>query len=475
MMSAPIHLPILRAGSVYESLNKTTVAHIQTQEPLVEVSQANRGLVARDLNRMAEHRARLAEVPVAELIEVSKMAAESFVHDTLPVGEGEQTLDDYVRSLSGTTGMPEALVRRNVDKIYKALSDVDQILDGLTRGLDLTVLDEGWTVQGGRPLSYICQSSALGEILPSNSPGVHSLWVPSIALKVPLVLKPGREEPWTPYRIAQAFFKAGCPKEAFSFYPTDHGGVTEILLRCDRSMLFGGGATVAPWLDDPRVQIHGPGQSKVLIGADTIDRWEDHIDVVADSIAINGGRSCINASSVWVPSRGDEVAAALAERLADLVPRRLDDPEAGLAAFGNPSFAEAISNTIDTYLRHDGATEVSANFRNDRLQVLDGLTFLVPTIVRAEPGHPLADTEFLFPFASVVEVPQSDLLDAIGPSLAVSAITEDDTFTEDLLGSPKIERLNIGPLGTHVVSWDQPHEGNLFEHLYVQRALQRAS
>ena len=474
-MSAPIHLPVLRAGEAYESLNKTTVVHIQTREPLVDVSQANRGLVAWDLNRMSEHRARLADVPVADLIVMSKKAAESFVHDTLPVGDGEQTLDDYVQSLSGTTGMPQALVRRNVDKIYKAMSEVDQILDGLTRGLDLTVLDEGWTVQGGRPLSYICQTDALGQILPSNSPGVHSLWVPSVPLKVPLVLKPGREEPWTPYRIAQAFFKAGCPRGAFSFYPTDHGGTAEVLLRCDRSMLFGGGATVAPWLDDPRVQIHGPGQSKVLIGADTIDHWEDHIDVIADSIAINGGRSCINASSVWVPSRGDEVAAALAQRLADLVPRKLDDPDAGLAAFGNPSFAEAISQTVDTHLRQEGARDVSADYRGERLQVLDGLTFLAPTIVRAEPGHPLADTEFLFPFASVVEVPPSDLLDAIGPSLAVSAITEDEVLIDGLLRSPKVERLNIGSLGTHVVSWDQPHEGNLFEHLYAQRALQRAS
>ena len=78
-------------------------------------------------------------------------------------------------------------------------------------------------------------------------------------------------------------------------------------------------------------------------------------------------------------------------------------------------------------------------------------------------------------FASVVEVPQTEMLDAIGPSLVVSAITEDKALIDDLLGSPKVERLNIGPLGTHVVSWDQPHEGNLFEHLYVQRAFQRAS
>ena len=45
-----IHLPILRAGKPYTSLSVQEVSHIQTGEPLVQVSQANRGLVAKDLN-----------------------------------------------------------------------------------------------------------------------------------------------------------------------------------------------------------------------------------------------------------------------------------------------------------------------------------------------------------------------------------------------------------------------------------------
>ncbi|MCH2664426.1 aldehyde dehydrogenase family protein, partial [bacterium] len=310
-------------------------------------------------------------------------------------------------------------------------------------------------------------------ILPSNSTGVHSLWVPSIPLKVPLVLKPGREEPWTPYRIVQAFLEAGVPPEAFSYYPTDYAGSAEILLRCDRSMLFGGGATVAPWQDDPRVQIHGPGQSKIIFGSDAADRWEDALDIIVSSVSANGGRSCINVSSVWTPAHADEIAQGLAERLAEIQPRPLTDPEAGLCAFLNVRFAEMIDQMIDSQLKQDGAHEVTAGHR---LLEVDGLTYLRPTVVRAEdPSHSLADSEFLFPFASVVEVPQEELLDSIGPSLVVSAITEDERFIRKLLDSPKIERLNIGALGTQVVSWDQPHEGNLFEHLYTQRALQRAS
>jgi hypothetical protein len=64
------------------------------------------------------------------------------------------------------------------------------------------------------------------------------------------------------------------------------------------------------------------------------------------------------------------------------------------------------------------------------------------------------------------------MLARIGPSLAVSALTRDKTFIGQLLESPYIERLNIGPISTMHVSWDQPHEGNLFEFLYKRRAIE---
>ena len=38
--------------------------------------------------------------------------------------------------------------------------------------------------------------------------------------------------------------------------------------------------------------------------------------------------------------------------------------------------------------------------------------------------------------------------------------------------SRQVERLNLGSLPTSRVSWEQPHEGNLFTHLYRRRAFQ---
>jgi len=478
-----VHLPTLRWGRPYRSLSRVTLSHVVTGEPVAEVSQANPGLIARDLATAPLARQALTGCSSSQRIEICRQAAELFRDGELPLdpeGTATQTPDDYVRQLSGTTGMPEALVRTNMDKIHFVLSEMERVLAGLTRGLDLSVLDDGWGVEDDRPVSYRRHTDALGVVLPSNSPGVHSLWIPSIALGVPVVAKPGRHEPWTPLRVAQALWAAGAPREAFGFYPADHAGSTEVLLHTGRSMLFGDRSTVGPWADDPRVELHGPGWSKVLLGADQVPHWRSHLDLMVNSVAANGGRSCINASGVWVPedetgSEGTakDIARALAERLAEIEALPLDHPSARLAAWGDAAMAQRISDWLDRQLAIPGAVDVSAEIRSERLVEVEGIPYLLPTVVHCEdPDHPLAKTELLFPFVAVVEVPAKEMLDRIGPTLVASAVTEDPRWTASLLGCRTIERLNVGVIPTSRVSWDQPHEGNLFEHLYHRRAFQ---
>jgi aldehyde dehydrogenase family protein len=471
-----LHLPILRQGRPYTSVEKGRVPHFRTRETFVEVSQANPGLVRRDLLEEPQWamRASLASFSSRDLIALSARVARSFIEDTLPLGDASQTPDEYVRQTSATTGLPHVLVRRNIDKICGVLGGMETILAGLTRNLDLDILDRGIGEAGGHALSFIPRSPTLGIVLPSNSPGVHALWVPTIALRTALVLKPGGAEPWTPYRIVQAFLKSGAPPDAFGFYPTDHAGAGEILRRCGRGMVFGDVASTRPWLSDPRVEVHGPGYSKVVLGADAAADWSKHLDVMVASIADNGGRSCVNASGVWVAGPAREMAEALAERLARIVPRSEDDPLATLAPFADPQVPERISAGIDRDLEAPGAVDLTAKYRSGgRVASWDGGTYLLPTLILCDsPDHPLANREFLFPFASVVPVKPEEIPARLGSTLAVTALTDDQALLARMLASPLLHRINLGPIPTYQVSWDQPHEGNLFEHLYVRRALQ---
>jgi hypothetical protein len=471
-----LHLPILRRGRPYRSVEVAPAPHFRTRQAVAGVSQANAGLVRRDLleDAQASMREPLAAFRMEELVALCHRAADAFMTDTLAVGDDPQAPEDYVRQLSSTTGLPHVLVRRNMEKIRGVLARVETVLSGLTRGLEVDVLDRGLGESHGHALSFVPRSPTLGVVLPSNSPGVHSLWVPAVALKTALVLKPGSAEPWTPYRLVQAFIRAGAPPDAFGFYPTDHAGAGEILRRCGRGMVFGDVSSTRPWAKDPRVEVHGPGYSKVLLGPDAAPEWRGHLEVIVSSIVENGGRSCVNASGVWVAGDPSALAEALAERLARIAPRAEDDPEALLAPFANPEVARRISAMIDRDLEVQGAVDLTARHRGGlRLVQWEGSTYLLPTVVRCDSAdHPLANREFLFPFASVVPVRTEDLPSALGPTLAVSAITRDERLMSRLLASPLLHRLNLGPFPTWQVSWDQPHEGNLFEHLYARRAVQ---
>ena len=68
----------------------------------------------------------------------------------------------------------------------------------------------------------------------------------------------------------------------------------------------------------------------------------------------------------------------------------------------------------------------------------------------------------LFPFAAVVECPQDEIADAVGQTLVGTLLTKDKTLIREVMASGHIDRLNVGPIPTYQLSWDQPHEGNLF-------------
>ncbi len=470
-----LHIPILRKGEPYKSLDVARVPHHRTRDLFVEISQANVGLIRRDLLDQSTGREKLLQFSTAELVEMCSRAADYFANDSLPLGDDVQSKDDYLRQVSATTGLPHVLAARNMDKIRSMLAEMKNVLNGLTRNIDWELLDRGFGDISGHSMSFFPRGNSLGVVLPNNSPGVHSLWIPAIPLKMPLVLKPGSAEPWTPYRIIQALVKAGVPRKAFSYYPTDHAGAAEILRGSGRGMVFGDASTTSRWETDPRIEIHGPGYSKIVIGEDCIDDWEKYLDVMVDSIVDNGGRSCVNASGVWVPSHAKEIAEALAERFAQIAPRAADDDNAKLAPFTDPNVASRISQLIDQGLNEPGATDLTAVHRSSRLAEWEGCSYLLPTVVLTEDReHTMANREYLFPFVSVVTVKQEDLPHALGPSLVVTAITSDQKLIRKLVAASNVDRLNIGPLKTNQVSWDQPHEGNLFEHLYARRAFQRA-
>ena len=303
-------VPVLRWGTPYRSLETSTVRHFITGEPIAEVDRTNPGIVRRDLRRAGRARAALRGIPAHDLIAMMRQAARLYMEADLPCGEGLQSPEEFVRAQSLSTGLPESMCRANMKKNRFVLERMDRVLDALTRGLDLDILAAGHGVEErGIPVSYQAQTSVLGCVLPSNSPGVHTLWLPVIPLRIGLVLKPGPEEPWTPYRMAEAFFAAGIPREAIAVYPGGADVGAAVVGATPRSLIFGSRATVEHYRSNPAVRVHGPGFSKILFGDDLVDRWEEHLDLLVDSVFANSGRSCISCSGIWASRHTEEIAA----------------------------------------------------------------------------------------------------------------------------------------------------------------------
>ena len=219
---------------------------------------------------------------------------------------------------------------------------------------------------------------------------------------------------------------------------------------------------------NPRVQAHGPGFSKILLGDDQVDQWERYLDVMVDSVFLNSGRSCINCSGIWASRHTREIADALAQRLAAVRPLPPDHPDASLAAFTVPGAAEAISRAIDAESanagRHRRDGEVSP--RRAALVKQGRADYLLPTVLHCGQSRRRRGQAGIH--VSVRDgrpMSAGQMLEAIGPTLVCSAITCNDAFRRQLLDAVHIDRLNLGPVPTTQLNWLQPHEGNIVEFL----------
>jgi len=472
-----IEIPVVRWGRQYESMEKKDVVHFESGETLATVHQASGGIIRMDMRKGRQAREFLRQFSIDDLIEMCAKAADLYESATLPLGNGTQSPDDFCRMQSATTGLPEHMCRFNMTKNAFVLKNMGRILDSLTRGLPLNILSDGFGMEDrGVMVSFQANSPVCGWVLPSNSPGVHTLWLPVIPLQIGLVLKPGPQEPWTPYRMYEAMAQAGIPREVFSLYPGEAECGAAVLESCERAMIFGGTSTVEQYAGNPRVQPHGPGFSKILLGDDKADDWEKYLDLMVDSVYVNSGRSCISCSGIWTPRHGPEIADALAQRLGPVEAKPMNDPKSGLAAFTIPGVAEAMNAQIDDGCESAAVTEVTSKYRNgDRLVKKERCDFLRPTVLHVtDPDDTMASTEYMFPFVSVVDCPQDQFVRKAGYTLVCSALTDDESLQRELLDATSIDRLNIGEVKTIQLNWLQPHEGNIIDFLFRNRAFQNS-
>src|SRR5262249_45031978 len=210
----------------------------------------------------------------------------------------------------------------------------------------------------------------------------------------------------------------------------------------------------------------------ILLGDDQVDQWEKYLDIMVDSVLVNSGRGCINCSGIWASRHTKKIAEAIAAKMGPVQPLPPEDPKSALAAFTVPGQADAGNAQIDQDLKETGVQDMTAKF-GPRLVKKERCDYLRPTVIWCDsPERAIAKKEYMFPFCTVVECPQEKMIDAIGPTLVCSAVTEDAKFQRALADAIHIDRLNIGPLKTIQLNWLQADEGSIVDFLFRARAFQ---
>jgi len=97
-----LHIPVLRWGQPYTSMDVDEVVHFADGEPIAEVSRANGGLIQRDMRKASRARDVLREIPIDDLIARVGAAGELYMNATLPMGDGTQTPDAFARAQSAS-------------------------------------------------------------------------------------------------------------------------------------------------------------------------------------------------------------------------------------------------------------------------------------------------------------------------------------------------------------------------------------
>lgn len=453
----------LGASAPYHSLESIPLHDISGVER-GRVELINSGVISVDSRKLTAAREEIAAIGPREMIRRLTRAGELFFNARIETGGVEMSPLEYCHLQSALTGAPVRHCRENMRKIRTTMTNLEHLL---ARHLQEAQLDLSFEqVMRGDPARL--QPRALGAQLPSNSPGVHQLWVPFLPF-VPVMLKPGSGDVLSPLRIRNACITAGIPECAISVYYGRGAEMNLTLQRtCGHFMLFGGSETAKPYRDNPRVDVHGPGYSKVVFGADMAPHWRRFLPIIVEGALQNGGRSCINTSVVLAPSPYDrEIAHALNLEFAKVKLRSLADPFAQLAVMPDNSGARRLYGAIAERAAAGGGT-ILEHHAPPIIQY-PNCSALLPMVVHfPTPAREAMKWEFLGPVVAVVNSDELRVEGGMKRTLICTALTQDQELISALRKNRKLFVLHNDPHPTTAINQLAPIETNVVRFLFAQ-------
>jgi acyl-CoA reductase-like NAD-dependent aldehyde dehydrogenase len=296
-----------------------------------------------------------------------------------------------------------------------------------------------------------------------NHPGVHGGWLSALMLGYRVAVRPSRREPLTAHRLVSALWSSGFDRDEVMFLPTDYAAADEMLRRADLAQVFGGDDVVEKYRG-LRVLPNGPGRSKIVVTAGT--DWREHVDLIADSASRGGGAGCVNATAVFVDGPVTELAAAVAERLAQLPSLPPEDSDAVLPV--KP--LEAARKMAD-YVTHAARGAMCLPGGDHLVDDLgDGSAVQRPSVhVLPSADDPRARIELPFPCLWFAPWSSADGIEPLKDTLVMTVLGADEDLLDSLIDEPSIRSLYVGSHPTYWTEPRLPHDGYLSSFLMMPK------
>ena len=442
-------IPINRGGSDYYTQDYYVVKDYKNKE-IERICKAPLPIIYEALSKARGNGFdNLWNLGIEDVFEIIIEAGRIFKSD-IRYGKDSIDYETHLEWITRCTGLPYKYVVSLFDDLTFALRNIDRIIKKFIP-FNITIFDD----LVSENVAFTPKGKVLTTILPSNLPTPNFFWVLAQSVKYPVILRPSTSEPFTAYRLSKSLYDAGLPEKSNYYLPCDRDKVSEILLSSDLGMIFGSREIVERYGVYKNIKVFGPGNSKILIDADYYG-VDDVIEDVKKSMMDKGGRSCLNASQLFVTGdSANRILKDIFDALNEELPTEFEDPldeDAEIPAFPD----KMIAKNIAQFLRLNGVGDV--------LVEVEGVVFLKPTLVLCEYKESLF-TELPFQYLAMTAISKNDVENFLRDSLVVSVYTEEPTIIKRLILNTTIKNVFIKK-ATIDSTLEEPHEGNLINFLY---------
>ncbi len=415
----------------------------------------------------------LRQLSVHEIVRILQQAGGIFASDNLSYGDTNQSPDDYCQYYAMATGNPIQIARNMLDRTYSFLSNIETYLEQDSPSNVIDTYDTNvFETQRSLSMRWLPMANNLGVVLSDSLPYLNFFWLLALAMKYAIVLRPGWNDPMTPFRLILSLLKAGIPASALNLLMCGYDGIDSMADRqSEKVIMFGGQRLVDKYCKAKNVKLFGPGHSKIYLDVNDYTVDDDLINFIFETVVVNAGKGCVNTSMVLVNRNGYDLAERLAYKLMEVQPLDPRDPASKLSALKSNELLAGIQLEIDKLLTQ-GAMNVTANLGcKDFIAKLGPVSILMPIVLFVSGYQECFDVELPFPFVVVAEVNRDDAIRYFKGSLALTLLTEDNHLIAHALSNPTIRKLFVGMHSPAVVDFSEPHEGLLGTYLYTEESL----